>query len=141
MSKALIIYHSKTGTTRKLGQDIVRICTESGIETNIISIEAFKHEDLMGVDYLFLGCWTHGLFIINQHPEKAWVDFAKKLPPIEQKKVVLFTTYKLATGSMFRSMRKHLNCDSSSLKLHLKSRTSRLKEVDAVSLKQFLSNH
>ncbi len=139
MSKALIIYHSKTGTTRKLGQDIARICAELSIESKIIPIEAFNNDDLSTVDYLFLGCWTHGLFIINQHPEKEWVEFAKQLPAIE-KKVVLFTTYKLATGSMFRNMRKQLNVDSSRVKLNLKSRNSRLKEADVEILKKYLSN-
>lgn len=135
MSKALIIYHSKTGTTRKLGQDIARICAEMSIETKIIPIEAFKKEDLESVDYLFLGCWTHGLFIFNQHPDNEWVDFAKQFPAIEHKKLVLFTTYKLATGSLFRRMRKHLKYDSSSLEWQLKSKNSRLNDADVDRLK------
>jgi flavodoxin len=140
MSKALIIYHSKTGTTRKLGEDIARTCAALSIESKVIPIESFNMEDLASVDYLFLGCWTHGLFIINQHPEKAWVDFAKQLPAIEAKKVVLFTTYKLATGSMFRNMRKRLKVDVSRLKLQLRSKTSRLKDDDVVRLKTYLLN-
>lgn len=139
MSKALIIYHSKTGTTRKLGQDIARICAELSIETKIIPIEAFNIDDLATVDYLFLGCWTHGLFIFNQHPDNEWVDFAKKIPAIEHKKLVLFTTYKLATGSLFRSMKKQLKYDSSSLELQLKSRNSRLNDADVDRLKTLLS--
>lgn len=140
MSKALIVYHSKTGTTRKLGEDIARICAALSIETNIKPIDAFNIEDLASVDYLFLGCWTHGLFILNQHPEKVWVEFAKQLPAIEAKKVVLFTTYKLATGSMFRKMKAQLKSNSSSLKLQLKSKNTRLKDADVEILKEYLSN-
>jgi len=42
MNKALIIYHSKTRTTRKMGQEIAEICKESDIESKVISIEAFN---------------------------------------------------------------------------------------------------
>ena len=140
MNKALIIYHSKTGTTRKLGQEIARLCTESNVESKVIPIEAFDKKALTDVDYLFLGCWTHGLLIFNQHPEKEWVVFADKLPEIVNKKIVLFTTYKVATGSMFRKMRARLKCNSTSVKLQLKSRNSRIKEADVLILKQYLSN-
>jgi flavodoxin len=140
MNKALIIYHSKTGTTRKMGQEIAKLCTESNIESKVISIEAFNKKDLAKVDYLFLGCWTHGHLIFNQHPEKEWVEFADKLPEIKYKKIVLFTTYKVATGSMFRKMKAHLKCEPNSVKLQLKSRNSRIKETDILTLKKYLSN-
>jgi flavodoxin len=140
MNKALIIYHSKTGTTRKMGQEIARICKESDIESKVIPIDAFTKKDLAKVDFLFLGCWTHGHLVFNQHPEKEWVEFADKLPEIRNKKIVLFTTYKVATGSMFRKMKAHLKCDSTSVKLKLKSRNSRIKEKDVLRLKQYLLN-
>jgi flavodoxin len=140
MNKALIIYHSKTGTTRKMGQEIARLCTESNIESKVIPIEAFNKKDVAKVDYLFLGCWTHGHLIFNQHPEKEWVEFADKLPEIRYKKIVLFTTYKVATGSMFRKMKAHLKCEPNSVKLQLKSRNSRIKETDILTLKKILTN-
>jgi len=39
---------------------------------------------------------------------------------------VLFTTYKLATGSMFSKMRKHLKCGANDIVLELKSRNGNL---------------
>jgi flavodoxin len=42
MNKALIIYYSKTGTTRKMGQEIAKIYAESNIESKIIPVEAFN---------------------------------------------------------------------------------------------------
>ncbi len=138
MTKALIIYHSKTGTTRKLGQEIAKLCKQSDIESNIIPIEAFNKKDLTKVDYLFLGCWTHGHLIFNQHPEKEWVEFADKLPEIENKKIVLFTTYKVATGSMFRKMKTHLKCAPDSVIMLIKSRNCFLKTEDAETLRNYV---
>ena len=128
MNKALIIHHSKTGTTRKLGTEIAEFCKQKEIEVKVVSIDEFKRQDLDKADYLFLGCWTHGYFLFNQHPDKKWVEFANQLPVINNKQVVLFTTYKIATGSMFRKMKERLKCDSKFIKLELKSRNGKLNE-------------
>lgn len=138
MNKALIIHHSKTGTTKKYGREIADICHQNGIKTKVISIDEFKNRDLTNVDYLFLGCWTHGHLIFNQHPDKDWVNFANKLPVINDKKIVLFTTYKIATGSMFRKMKERLKCDSQLIKLELKSRNGKLDGSSATSLRNSL---
>ena len=130
MSKALIIHHSKTGTTEKLGTEIAELCKQKGIEAKVVSIDEFIRQDLVKVDYLFLGCWTQGLFLFNQHPDKKWVEFANQLPVINNKQVVLFTTYKIATGSMFRKMKERLKCDSKFIGLELKSRNGKLNEID-----------
>jgi flavodoxin len=130
MNKALIIHHSKTGTTQKLGTEIAELCKQKGIEAKVVSIDEFIRQDLVKVDYLFLGCWTQGLFLFNQHPDKKWVEFANQLPVINNKQVVLFTTYKIATGSMFRKMKERLKCDSKFIGLELKSRNGKLNEID-----------
>jgi len=138
MNKALIIHHSKTGTTKKYGNEIAEYCLQNGIETKVVSIEEFNKKELDKVDYLFLGCWTHGHLIFNQHPDKNWVDFANQLPAITNQKIVLFTTYKVATGSMFRKMKEQLKCDSELIKLELKSRNGRLHESSVTLLSNLL---
>jgi hypothetical protein len=72
-----------------------------------------------------------------QHPEKEWIEFTKKLPDLTNKRIVLFTTYKLLTGSIFRSMKKHLQPASLNLVLTLKSRGQTLSEQDKLKLRQF----
>jgi flavodoxin len=140
MNKALIIYHSKTGTTKKLGVEIAELCNQNGLEAKVISIEEFTKKDLDKADNLFLGCWTQGHLIFNQHPAKEWVEFAKELPVIFNKKIVLFTTYKVATGSMFRKMKEQLTYDLDCLKLELKSRNGRLRTDDLLSLKREITH-
>ena len=135
MNKALIIHHSKSGTTKKYGIEIADFCNQNGIETKVISIDEFDKKDLNEVDFLFLGCWTHGHLIFNQHPDKYWINFANGLPTINDKMIVLFTTYKVATGSMFRKMKERLKCDSKFIKLELKSRNGRLDESTSTLLR------
>jgi flavodoxin len=78
MKRALIIYHSKTGTTKKIGSEIARICKENYLDTKVISIVEFNKKELNNADFLFLGCWTHGHFLFNQHPDKNWIKFANQ---------------------------------------------------------------
>lgn len=141
MSNALIIYHSKRGTTKKLGTEIAEFCNMNGVTAKVISTSEFKPALLKGIDYLLLGCWTQGHLFFNQHPAKEWVEFAGKLPVIFDKKIVLFTTYKVASGSMFRRMKEQLVYDSNCLKLELKSRNGRLRTTDLELLKNTISVH
>jgi flavodoxin len=140
MKKALIIYYSTTGTTKKFGNEIGSYCSQNGLETKIVSIDEFTKDALIDVDFLFLGCWTHGLMILFQHPDKTWMNFAQSLPQLNGKKIVLFTTYKLATGSMFNKMRKFIKCESNDIILELKSRDGNLVESNAISLKNIFNN-
>ncbi len=139
MKRALITYCSKTGITKGLSYQIELACRENGVETSLMSIDKFGPEALTGVDYVFLGCWTHGLMIMLQHPEKTWVAFARSLPDLTGKRIVLFTTYKLAVGSMFRNMRRALKCQPQDIVLEVKSRGALLSETDRNALKHILS--
>jgi flavodoxin len=140
MKKALIIYHSKTGTTKNLANEIGNFCNQNGIDPQVVSIEEFKKDALKDVDYLFLGCWTHGLMILFQHPDEHWVKFADSLPELKGKKIGLFTTYKIATGSMFNKMKKHINCETGDFKMELKSRDGKLHQSNTDLLKNIFNN-
>ena len=134
MKTAVVIYHSKTGTTKKYAEEIASYLESMGIDVRLSSTQLFKGEILKDVDYVFLGCWTNGLMFILQHPEKAWVDFAAKLPSMPDMKVALFTTYKFLTGSMFRNMYKQLKGKFSAPSLELKSRNGLLSAADKENL-------
>lgn len=138
MKKALIIYNSKTGITKKFGHEIESFCCKNGLKTEIVSINEFKKEALVGIDYLFLGCWTGGLMILLQHPDQLWVKFADSLPELKGLKIVLFTTYKLATGSMFKKMKAHIKSDLTNIVLELKSRNGKLLDANAALMKGIL---
>jgi flavodoxin len=107
--KTSIIYNSHSGTTKALAIEIGNFLAEKGIENKVGSIDRYDRDYLQSADLVMLGCWTSGLMIIAQQPDRPWKYFAKSIPPINDKPVVFFTTYKLATGSMFRRMEKKLS--------------------------------
>lgn len=138
MTTAAIVYCSATWTTAGLAEDIDRHLRERGIESQVAAIGEIDTAGLAEVDYLFLGCWTHGWFVVNQHPEQAWVDWTRELPRLDRPKVALFTTYKLATGSMFPRMRGTLAPTGAQVGLELKARGRTMTEEGRRALDAFL---
>jgi flavodoxin len=132
--KAVIIYNSKTGTTKKYAETIGEYLKANKMEVALSSIREYKDEILEESDYLLLGCWTQGLILFLQHPEKVWVDFVKILPVNLKSRIILFTTYKVLTGSMFKKMYTHLNDNYNFSFIELKSRNGSLSAVDKISL-------
>ncbi len=139
MKKAIIIYQSKKGTTKQLGGEISSFLEIKGIQTEVISAEQNKTLELSNYDYIFLGCWTNGLMIFAQHPDKIWKRFVKSLDIPVTSKVFLFTTYKIATGTMFSKMRKYLPNSEQSPILEIKSRNGTLSNENAYLMEQKIS--
>jgi hypothetical protein len=98
---------------------------------------------LAGADYLFLGCWTSGLFVVGQHPDEPWLAFVRAMPMLTGSgtgpKVALFTTYKLLTGSQFPKMRAALAHKVPEPELELKSRDGLLSPKDDEAVELFVS--
>jgi flavodoxin len=122
MKTAAIVYCSATWTTAGLADDIDRLLRERGIETRVAAIGEIDTASLADVDYLFLGCWTHGWFVVNQHPERSWVEWTRDLPHLDRPRVALFTTYLIRTGSMFPRMRRALRDRAPRIDLELKAK-------------------
>jgi flavodoxin len=139
MKKAVILYNSKTGTTEKYAEEIGKYIEAKGIDVQTTSIQKYSEEMLDDANFVFLGCWTSGLMIMMQHPEQVWKDFAEKLPNMPNGKLVLFTTYKILTGSMFRKMQQHLNGRFPQSILELKSRNGLLSVSDQEAIDKILS--
>lgn len=104
------------------------------------SVADFKPEQLEGCDLLMLGCWTSGWFVVNQHPNEIWVEFAKKLPQNLPPRLVLFATYKFHTGSMFSRMKKHLNLTKVRRLDTLKSKTGILGDDEKALLDNYVAD-
>ena len=134
MKTAVIIYHSKTGTTKKYAEEIASYLKSKEISIRVSSIQAYQEDLLDNADYVFLGCWTNGLMVILQHPDGEWKDFAAKLPSMPDVTVGLFTTYKILTGSMFSNMYKQLKGKCAAPSLELKSRNGLLSAADKEKL-------
>jgi hypothetical protein len=139
MKKALIIHQSKKGHTRRYGEEIGKFLTGKGIESRVISLEEYNADLLQDVSHLFLGCWTGGLFFFAQHPDKAWIYTVKKMVLPEGIQIGLFTTYLLATGSMFRAMKKYIPGKEGMPMPEWRSKNSLLSEADKESINKFIA--
>ena len=151
VATALIVYRSHTGVTRRYGEAIAAHLTGRGIDAKVVSVGECDLQSLASVDYLLLGCWTSGLFVVGQHPDGPWLSFVRQMPAIGDSaagetagttaapKVALFTTYQLRTGSQFPKMRAALKGKAPSPTLELKSRNGRLTDHDKSRLNDFLA--
>ena len=139
MKQAIVVYRSHSGVTRRYGEEIAAFLPARGIAARVVSVGECDLESLADADYLLLGCWTSGLFVILQHPDEPWLAFVREMPATPQPKVALFTTYQLRTGSQFPKMRAALAGKTASPQLELKSRNGHLSAADERSLEQFLA--
>ncbi len=137
MPRALVVHHSKTGRTRRFAEAIGEYLRRLGIETTVASLKTFRAEMLDGTDLVLLGAWTHGLMVVAQHPDHDWVEWTRTLPPLGERRVGLFTTYLIATGSMFWMMKRHLAGRADRIDVRLKSRSDRLSDANARRLERF----
>jgi hypothetical protein len=145
VASAIVVYRSHSGVTRRYGEAIAAYLTGKGVTTKVVSVGEVDISALAGADYLFLGCWTSGLFLVAQSPDEPWLAFARDMPPLaaggdaeSAPKVALFTTYKLRTGSQFPRMRAALAGKTLPPALQLQSRDGRISPEDSTALERFL---
>jgi flavodoxin len=142
MKTALILYNSKTGRTKKLGENIRYLLENNNIKSEIKPIEEFQGTEMSDTDFVFFGSWTNGLMIFLQGPDKKWVEFVEKLAPLNGVKTVLFTTYLLSTGSMFRNMKKHLKLiNESDFVCSIKSRDGNLNDENKNKILELINSN
>ncbi|MBN2275223.1 MAG: flavodoxin family protein [Bacteroidales bacterium] len=138
MKKALIVYQSRKGKTRKYGEGMARFLTEKGYSVSVIPVTELKKDHLEQISYLFLGCWTSGLYFVLQHPDRKWVKAIKATDIPENIQIGLFTTYIIATGSMFKAMKKYIPGVKNKILPEWKSKNGLLSESDKESLNAFI---
>jgi flavodoxin len=143
VARAIVVYRSHTGVTRRYGEEIAAFLRTKGVAATAVSVGECEMSSLAGAEYLFLGCWTSGLFVIKQHPDEPWLAFVRAMPKLPSTaeggpKVGLFTTYRLRTGSQFPKMRSALAGKTSPPQLELQSRDGHLSPKDDEALELFI---
>jgi flavodoxin len=143
MKKAIVVYRSHSGVTRRYGEEIAAFLNGKGVAARVVSVGECDMSTLAAADYLLLGCWTSGLFVVRQHPDEPWLAFVRDMPslaaaPAGGPRVALFTTYKLRTGSQFPRMRAALAGKTAAPQLELQSRNGRISAADKRALEQFV---
>jgi flavodoxin len=94
--KALVIWESMTGTTRKAAARIAAGLRAAGIEASTCSAQRVAHGALSEADLVVLGSWTDGLVFVGQKPgrqARLW-----QLPFMTGKQAYVFCTYAVDAG-------------------------------------------
>lgn len=137
--KATILYYSHKGRTAGYAREMAMYLWSKGISVSLSSISDFDKSKLDQTDFLLLGCWTSGWFVLNQHPHARWKELAHAFSgAFPSNKILFFTTYKIVTGSMFDNMKRVMEIDKPTPVTQLKSRTGRLTENDKSLLNQYI---
>lgn len=94
--KALVIWESLTGTTRKAAGHIAAGLRQGGIETSICSIGRIDHQALSDADLVVVGSWTDGLVLVGQKPGRQ--AKLRNLPFLTGKRAYVYCTYAVDPG-------------------------------------------
>jgi flavodoxin len=139
MPTASVVYRSATGTTRRFAEEIGAHLRSRGVDAVVQSVGEADPASLASADFVLLGCWTSGLFVVAQHPDEPWLAFVRDVPALGDAKVGLFTTYKLRTGSMFPRMRAALADRARDAAFELKSKDGHLSDAGRKALDGFIA--
>jgi flavorubredoxin len=100
--KAVVIYESLTGNTRKAAGFIGAQLERRGVDTTVASITAVPYQALAEADLVIVGSWTDGLVLFGQKPGRS--GRLKKLPYISGKRCAVFCTYAIDAGHVLDKM-------------------------------------
>ena len=94
--RAIVIYESLTGNTRKAGHLIADELTRSGFEATACPIDEVQLQALSEADLVVVGIWVDGLFFFGQRPGR--VGRLVTLPVIDGKNAAVYCTYAVQPG-------------------------------------------
>jgi hypothetical protein len=94
--RAIVIYESLTGNTRKAGHMIAAELTAAGVESVACPITAVDLQALSEAELVVVGTWTDGLIFFGQRPGR--VGRLARLPVIDGKLAAVYCTYAIETG-------------------------------------------
>lgn len=138
--RAIVLYYSHKGKTAAYAREIAMYLWSRGVSVRLSAVSDAVPEDLERCDFLISGCWTCGWFVIGQHPHARWKDFARQIQGrVEASRTLLFTTYRIRTGSMLPRMKRALGIAARQQVPFLKSRSGRLTPEDKAALDRFIS--
>lgn len=132
--KAIVIYESLLGTTRKLSHLIAAELEARNISTTVCNITDIDLEALSEADLVFVGTWTDGIFVTAQKPGRA--GRIQTMPTLTGKKAIGFVTYALHPGKVAERLAKLLEWRKAEVIGALEVRRDRL-EVGAAEVVHF----
>ena len=96
--KPCILYFSATGNTKKFAQTI-----STSLNLPIFNIEDIKPQIVLDYDIILIGTPIHGMA-----PAKVITSFVEKLPRMDNKKTIIFSTYAIRQGNAIEKLQTQL---------------------------------
>src|SRR4051794_26149640 len=100
--KAVVIYESLTGNTRKAAQLIGRELTRAGVGATVCQVTNVDYQALAEADLVVVGSWTDGAIFVGQRPGRA--ARLRNLPVLYGKRCAVFCTYAVDSGKTLQKM-------------------------------------
>jgi hypothetical protein len=94
--RAVVVYESLTGNTRKAAGLIAAEFNRRGVPASAFAINAIDYQALEDADLVVVGSWTDGLFFFGQRPGRA--GRLQRMPFITGKKSAVFCTFAIDQG-------------------------------------------
>ena len=104
--KAVVIYESLTGNTRKAAAYIAGGLEAGGIATTVCPITDINYAALSEAELVVVGTWTDGIIIAGQRPGRA--GRLKKMPSLTGKWCVVYATYAIDAGKVLHKLARML---------------------------------
>lgn len=137
--KAVVLYYSHKGKTARYAREIAMYLWSKGLSVSLSAVTDYDPARLGEADFLITGCWTCGWFVVGQRPHERWRNFSRGIAGrVPAGRTLLFTTYKIRTGSLFRRMREALGLTGRDEVPCLASRSGLLTEADKSRLDLFI---
>jgi flavodoxin len=100
--KALVIWESLTGTTRKAAGHIADGLRGGGVQVTVSPVTDVDLAALQAADLVVVGSWTDGLVFVGQKPGRAPRLWA--LPFMQGKQAYVFCTYAVDAGNVVEKL-------------------------------------
>jgi len=94
--KAVVLFESLTGNTKRAAELIGGALQERGVEVKVRPVDAFDYGEIAAADLLVIGTWVDGFIVAGQRPGRA--GRLLKLPVLDRKKVAAYVTYAVNPG-------------------------------------------
>jgi flavodoxin len=100
--RAVVIYESLTGNTKKAAGMIGDLLTAEGVTVTVCPTTAVDFQAVADCDLVIVGSWTDGLFLVAQKPARA--ARLAQLPLLTGKRCAVFCTYALDSGKTLEKL-------------------------------------
>ena len=95
--KAVVLFESMTGNTKRAAELIGGSATAAGDEVSVRNVTDIDFHELATADVVYIGTWVDGLVLFGQRPGRSG-RLQKLIPVLDRKPVAVFNTYAINAG-------------------------------------------